>query len=152
MVTLNNSSNAVVAQFETKPVYDANSRHWMVGTLSVYDPDKTLHVVDLDAPPASATRHITRLAFRNRFTQAEKIALELAALDNPSGTPEQRQQAAAIRVSLADTAAATFIDLDRPDTRSGVVMLETAGLLAASRATAILDAAVLDSERTATIS
>ena len=49
--------------------------------------------------------------------------------------------------TLADTAAATFIDLSRADTRAGVQMLETAGLLAAGRALEILDAPVTPEER-----
>ena len=90
---------------------------------------------------------ITRLAFRNRFTSAEKVMLELAALDDPTAPMAQRQQAAALRATLADTAAATFIDLISADTRAGVQMLKTAGLLAAGRALEILDAPVEASER-----
>ena len=90
---------------------------------------------------------ITRLAFRNRFTAAEKVALEIAALDAPAAPTAQRQQAAALRAMLADTAAATFIDLIHADTRAGVQMLETAGLLAAGRALEILGAPVEASER-----
>lgn len=105
-------------------------------------------------PPApeapSAVRHITNLAFRNRFTTAEKVAIEMAALDNPASTMAARLQAAAIRVNLADTAAARYIDLDRADTRQGVQNMEAAGLLAAGRATTILDAPVLDVERAST--
>ena len=50
-----------------------------------------------ETPLTQTSARITRLAFRNRFTQAEKVALELAALDNPSATMAQRQQAAALR-------------------------------------------------------
>jgi hypothetical protein len=59
----------------------------------------------------------------------------------------QRQQAAALRANLADTAAATFIDLLRPDTRTGVLSLEAAGLLAPGRALEILDTPVQPEER-----
>jgi hypothetical protein len=97
---------------------------------------------------APATR-ITRLAFRNRFSQAEKVALELAALDDPAATLVQRQQAAAIRVHLADVSASTFIDLGRDDTRAGVQALETGGLIGAGRALEILDATVEAHERPA---
>lgn len=90
---------------------------------------------------------ITRLAFRNRFTLAEKAAIELAALDDPAAPMPQRQQAAALRANQADLAAATFIDLARPDTRAGVQMLEAAGLLAVGRALEILDAPVQAAER-----
>lgn len=97
--------------------------------------------------PEPVPQHITRLAFRNRFTQAEKITMELASLDSPAAPMAQRQQAAALRVSLADTAAAAFIDLSRPDTRAGVQMLESAGILGAGLALQILDAPVLAQER-----
>lgn len=94
-----------------------------------------------------AARHITVLAFRNRFTQAEKIAIDIASIDNPAASMAARQQQAAIRVSLADTAAANYIDLDRPDTRAGVTMLEEAGILTAGRALEILDADISEGER-----
>jgi len=92
---------------------------------------------------------VTRLAFRNRFTAAEKVALEMASLDNPAGTMAQRQQAATMRAYMADVNAATFIDLDRDDTRAGVQALEAAGLLAAGRALEILDAPVQPHEKPA---
>ena len=112
-------------------------------------------LVEYTAPPAAAPEpvpqntKITKLAFRNRFTMTEKVTLEIASLDNPAATMPARQQAAALRANLADTAAATFIDLSRPDTRAGVQMLEAAGLLGVGRALQILDAPVTDSERAA---
>lgn len=90
---------------------------------------------------------ITCLAFRNRFTQPEKVMLELAALDDPTAPMAQRQQSAAIRVYLADVAASAFVDLARADTRAGVQSLEAAGLLAPGRALQILDAPVQAHER-----
>lgn len=95
---------------------------------------------------ASAWR-ITKTAFRNRFTLTEKVMLEIACLDNPAATMAQRQQAAMLRVSMADTASATFIDLLRTDTRAGVYMLESVGLIAIGRALIILDAPVGIEER-----
>lgn len=97
---------------------------------------------------AHAPSHrITRLAFRNRFTTAEKVALEIAGLDNPAAPMPARAQAAALRANQADLASATFVDLQRADTRAGVQMLETAGLLAAGRALEILDGPIQPSER-----
>ena len=90
---------------------------------------------------------VTKLAFRNRFTQAEKVAMEIAGLDNPAAPMAQRAQSAALRANVADLAAATFIDLQRPDTRAGVQMLEAAGLLAPGRALVILDAPIQAEER-----
>ena len=102
---------------------------------------------DGEALSLAPDTRITRLAFRNRFSQAEKVMLELAGLDDPAAPMPQRQQAAAIRVYLADVAASTFVDLARADTRAGVQALEAGGLLAAGRALAILDAPVEAHER-----
>lgn len=99
-----------------------------------------------ESPPAQDTR-ITRLAFRKRFTQAEKVALEIAALDDPSATPAQRAQAAALRAYLKDVDAATFIDLADAHVKEGVQTLEAAGLLAAGRAAEIITAPVQEDEK-----
>lgn len=100
-------------------------------------------------PPAEPApmRHITYLAFRSRYTSPERIALEIAALDDPSAGMPARQLAAALRSMLADAAAARYIDLDRADTRAGVQQLEALGLLTEGRATEILDAPVQPHER-----
>ena len=90
----------------------------------------------------TAPRHITVLAFRNRFTQSEKIAIEIAALDNPAAAMPQRAQSAALRANQLDVQAANYIDLDRTDTRAGVQVLEAAPILAAGRALEILDAPI----------
>ena len=102
---------------------------------------------DGEALSLAPDTRITRLAFRNRFSQAEKVMLELAGLDDPAAPMPQRQQAAAIRVHLADVAASSWVDLGRADSRAGVQALETGGLLAAGRALAILDAPVETHER-----
>ena len=95
-----------------------------------------------------APKHrITRLAFRNRFTQAEKVAIEIAQLDVPSAAMAQRAQAAALRSSQADLSVTQYVDLDRAETRGGVQMLEAAGLLAKGRALQILDSEVQEYER-----
>ncbi|WP_157201393.1 hypothetical protein [Massilia sp. Root418] len=99
------------------------------------------------APQEAPPRRITKLAFRNRFTVAEKVAIDLASIDDPSSGAAARQQAAAVRVSLADAAAAAYIDLARDDTRAGVLMLEAAGILGAGRALEILDADIQPHER-----
>lgn len=92
---------------------------------------------------------ITKLAFRNRFTSGEKVAIEFACLDDPAAPMPQRLQSAALRAHQADLAAATFVDLSREDTRAGVQMLEAAGLLTEGRALEILDAPILPQERAA---
>ncbi|WP_372826544.1 hypothetical protein [Polaromonas sp.] len=97
------------------------------------------------APPE--LRHVTNLAFRNRFTPTEKVDLEIASLDDPTATMAARKQAAGLRVALKDQESASYIDLDRDDTRAGVEMLEAAGLIAAGRAAIVLDAQVTEVER-----
>ena len=92
--------------------------------------------------PAPVFTKLTKLGFRGRFTQAEKTAIELASLDDPAAPMAQRAQAADIRVYLADLAAATYIDPQDVDTRSGVQDLEAAGLIGAGRALQILDAPI----------
>lgn len=92
-------------------------------------------------------RRITRLAFRNRFTTTEKVTLEIASLDNPAAPMPARQQAASLRVYLADLESAQWVDLARPETRAGVQTLEAAGLIAAGRAALILDAPITPVER-----
>lgn len=91
-------------------------------------------------------RKITRLAFRQRFTQAEMVALEIAGLDDPTAPMQQRQLAASVRVMQRQVSDATYIDLDRPDTRAGVQQLEAVGILAPGRALEILDAPIQPSE------
>lgn len=98
-------------------------------------------------PPVVRPRHITVLAFRNRFTKAEKVGIEIASLDDPTATMAARQQAAAIRASMKDSEVASYIDLDRPDTRAGVQDLEAGGILAAGRALEILDSPIAEEER-----
>ncbi len=90
---------------------------------------------------------ITKLAFRNRFTGPEKVAIEFACLDDATAPMPQRLQAATLRANQADLAAATFVDTAREDTRAGVQMLEATGLLAEGRALEILDAEIMPEER-----
>lgn len=85
-------------------------------------------------------RHITQLAFLNRFTDAEAVAIDLASIG-------ATVQAASLRRYMQKVNAAKFIDLNRTDTRAGVQALEAAGLLASGRAALILDAPIADSER-----
>ena len=94
-----------------------------------------------DAPPPvpPSSVKITKLAFRNRFTAAEKAGIEFASLDNPTAAMPARLMAASLRANQADINAAAYIDLMRPDTRGGVEALEYFGLIAVGRADAILD-------------
>lgn len=96
---------------------------------------------------SAETKKITQLAFRNRFTKNEKVALDMAGIDDPTASMAKRQLAASIRVAMADLAAASFVDLSRVDTQEDVKMLEAAGLLAPGRADVILNRAVQSAER-----
>lgn len=105
--------------------------------------DHTL--VEEPAPPAEPELppqawHITKLAFRSRFTAVERATITYAARQN---TPES----AAVQSYLDDVQAAAYIDLQRQDTRAGVQGLEGAGLIAAGRAAQILDAVPTEQER-----
>lgn len=91
------------------------------------------------ASPASP-RHITRLAFLQRLTTPEAVAIDLASVGNTA-------QAAGMRRYMELVRAATYIDLDRPDTRGGVQALEAGGVLAVGRALEILDAEIQPHER-----
>lgn len=73
---------------------------------------------------------MSALEFRSRFNPEEKVRLEMASLDDPTALMEQRLQAAALRVYLADLAAVRD-DVDENDTRTveGVRTLEAVGLL-----------------------
>lgn len=93
------------------------------------------------APAAlDAARYITRLAFLSRFTDLEAVTIDLASIG--ATVP-----AASMRRYMSKVNAATFIDLDRADTRAGVLSLEAGGVLAAGRALVILDAEIQDTER-----
>lgn len=103
------------------------------------------------APPEGGSpverRKITNLAFDLRFTEAERVAVELASLDNPGAPADERAVAAAIRVGTSRAAKAAFVDLDDPVTRGGVLQFESFGLLAPGRAAEILDSPVEPRER-----
>lgn len=83
---------------------------------------------------------ITRLAFLNRFTDAEAIGIDLAS----QGVTVE---AAAMRRYQKKVDAATFIDLSDPATRNGVIALEDVGLLADGRSDEILNSPVQPHER-----
>lgn len=90
----------------------------------------------IPTPPApDYGTKVTRLAFRNRFSGAEKVALYTAAA---SSVP--------IKIYLDDLAAATFVDLTRDDTATSLQVLVSAGLLTQARATTILSAPVQPEE------
>lgn len=102
--------------------------------------------VQHQAAPPLESRRLSVLAFRRRFTPTERAAIEWAAVDRADQPDAQRQQAAALRATLADQAAATFIDLEDPDTVDGVQGLESAAILAPGRALEIINAPIQPEE------
>ena len=93
----------------------------------------------VSSEPTTPKRQITVLAFRHRFTMGERVAITYAGKQNSV-------QGASIQSYLDDVQAASYIDLDRPDTRDGVLAMETGGLLGAGRALEILDAPIQSNE------
>ena len=111
-----------------------------------------LRTVPMAPPPEpepqlqEAPRIVSVLGFRRRFTPAEKAAIEWAAVDRPDQPEAMRMQAAALRATLADQAAAQFIHLDDPATVAGVQGLEALGIIAPGRALEILTAPIKTEE------
>ena len=104
-------------------------------------PDGNYHLVEEDpTPEVVEDKKNTRLAFFNRFSDEKAIAIDLASI---GATVE----AAAVRLYLKKVDSATFIDLNDPKTRAGVIALETMGLIGPGRALDILDLPVQPSER-----
>jgi hypothetical protein len=111
-------------------------------------PEEIAGMESLVSVQPAAGRHMTVLAFRNRFTRSEKVRIELAAIDDPAAGQAQRERAATVRIGQADLAAATYVDVDRADTREDVLAFEAMGLLdAAGRALEILDDPIQAHER-----
>lgn len=81
---------------------------------------------------ASSTR-ITRLAFLNRFSDEEAVAIDLASQG-------ATYNAAMMRRAQKRIDAASFIELTDSNTIAGVMTLESVGLLSQGRAAQILSA------------
>ena len=92
------------------------------------------HSIALFNDPASMK--VTRLAFKQRFTTEERIAIRTAASVNPIVYDFQ---------DLVDSA--TYVDLERPDTVAAVNALEQYGLIGEGRAVEILSPPVDEDER-----
>lgn len=83
-----------------------------------------------------ADKRITKLAFKQRLTQTERIAIRATAQSNPMVYDFQ---------DLVDSA--TFVDLSRQDTIDGLRALESAGLLEEGRVDQILMAPITELEQ-----
>jgi len=82
---------------------------------------------------------ITKLAFRGRFGQSARIAIELAGIDNPAGTTLEREAAALFRDLKAEQENSTYIQLNRPDLPGKLAQLEAAGILAPGASDSIIN-------------
>jgi hypothetical protein len=68
-------------------------------------------------------------------------------LDDPAGTPQQRQISATLRVILKDLDNSVYIDLDRVETIQGINFLVSIGIISSERGTQILTNPVQNIER-----
>lgn len=96
---------------------------------------------------APAQRHLSKRAFRARFSKAERVAVEWAAVDKPEAPAAERMLAASLRADLKDQDQAAYIDLADPDVLGGLMALESVGILSSGRAQAIHSAPVQPAER-----
>lgn len=91
----------------------------------------------IPSPPVAPNLHITRLAFLNRLTLTERVAI--------------RSAAAAGELVIADfldlLSASLYVDLALSTLQDGVAYMVTKTLLTQSRADAILTAPIQDTER-----
>lgn len=92
-------------------------------------------------------RHITKYAFRQRFTMTERATVEFAAVDKETDNIATRQTSAGLRSQLRDLDLVAFVNLDDPVLSAGLGALETYGLLALGRAAEIINAPVMATER-----
>ena len=81
-------------------------------------------------------RVITKLAYRNRFTPAEKRAIKKASLGLNLLLTED--QWLSVAVAQDDIMSAGYVHLDRPETVAGTQALEVLGLIGVGRATEVL--------------
>lgn len=112
---------------------DAPIGYVEIGTTS--DPNYLTNVV------TSGTK-ITRRAFRDRFLPAEKVAIEIASIDDPNANSQERQISALMRVFKEDLANASYIDLSNPNVQSALEVFEQYGIIASGRALAIINTPV----------
>lgn len=103
--------------------------------------------------PTGRKRWITKLAFDSRFTIPEAVALKAMQALPSRGEAEtdadyiaRTQVPAQLQVLQSRLNMASYVDLDRADTRQGVQQLEALGLLATGRALEILDGPIADHE------
>lgn len=110
-----------------------------------YDPENNLFIpaVTPEEPEGPVEkRWITKLAFENRFTVMESAAIRVAAVIDPNADQQTKMQSGIVQVLLDRASKATYIDLDRDDTKQSVNQLEAMNLIGAGRAAVILNSPI----------
>ncbi len=85
-------------------------------------------------PNATLNATITKYQFRKLFTFAERVAID-AAPTNPAFSVSQQQM---LTTMNNDMIVSGMVELNNPDTASGLNFLASLGLLTTARVTAIL--------------
>lgn len=134
--------HALLAPYRVEPTtpreqfYGVPTYYYTFANQSAWENFFAQHEEELMIQPiAMPAQRITRLAFMQRFTQPERLAIRQAAKTEPE-----------IEDYLAMVDAATFIDLTRADTIASVNALASAGLLTTERAAEIVASPVLAGE------
>lgn len=106
--------------------------------LALIEPGFLLEGSNIVAPPGyqPVTMKITKLAFRQRITVNEMVGIYTAAASNT-----------VLKILLDNLQIATYIDLLRTDTISGVLYIASLGLLTQERANIILTTPPTDNEK-----
>lgn len=104
--------------------------------------NKVVRVVRNIVKQVNLSRRISPFGFRNRFTLDEKVAVEMAALDDATASQDARNAAAMVRAFLRDMSVAKYVDLDGVATVAGLQFMESLGILTADRVTEIATAEV----------
>ena len=128
------------------PLNTKLSEEWMIVGIPV-NVGQIWHQETTSFSDAPRNRWITKLAFDSRFAMAEAVALKMAqTMPNQPNSGESQEdfaarclQAAQLQVLQQRLNMATYIDLNRQDTRMGVMYLESVGLIAQGRSLEILD-------------
>lgn len=106
--------------------------------LDLVEPGFLLQVNKIVPPPGyqPLTMKITKLAFRQRITVNEMVGIYTAAASNT-----------VLKILLDNLQIATYIDLLRTDTISGIMYIASLGLLTEERANIILTTPPSDIEK-----
>lgn len=92
--------------------------------------------------PVADNQLLTRAALRNRFTVPEKIAMEMAMLDDPTKTTQERTGSAYLRAMINDFNNSPYVDLNHAVVASALNTLEQYGIIGIGRAQVILSAPI----------